>query len=66
MWYLIVSIPDLCTFIYFSQEKSEKRRLFKKVSVFCEEKNLKYLLGYFGMLNPKTNVGKLKNGVFTI
>ena len=21
---------------------------------------------YFGMLNPKTNVGKLNNGVFTI
>ena len=48
------------------RKKIRKRRLFKKVQAFCEEKVLRYLLGLFGMLNPKTNVGKLKNGVFTI
>ena len=46
--------------------KKSERRLLKKVQAFCEEKVLRYLLEVFGMLNPKTNVGKLKNGVVTI
>ena len=50
----------------YSQEKIRKGRLFKKVQAFCEEKVLRYPLGVFGMLNHQTNVGKLKNGVFTI
>ena len=52
-------------FVILVRKKIRIRRLFKKVQAFCEEKVLAYQ-GYFGMLNPKTNVGKLKNGVFTI
>ena len=37
-----------------------------KVQAFCEEKGLIPLLGVFGYPDPKTNVGKLKNGVFTV
>ena len=41
-----VPIPDICLLAY-SQEKIRKRRLFKKVQAFCEEKVLRYLLGVF-------------------
>ena len=50
-----------------SQEKKiRKRRLFKKVQGFCDEKISDTSYGYYGMLNPKNNVGKLRNGVFSI
>ena len=48
-------------FAQATQVKIRRRRLFKKVQAFCEEKVLRYLLGiFFGMLNPKTNAVKLK------
>ena len=40
------------------RKKIRKRRLFKKVQAFCEEKVLRYLLEVFWY--AKTNVGKLK------
>ena len=36
-----------------SQEKIRKRRLFKKVQAFCEEKVLRYLLGVFWYAGSK-------------
>ena len=55
------------SFSSVSQEKNQKKTLFKKVQAFCEEKVLRCLLGVFWYAeNPKTNVGKLKNGAFTI
>ena len=49
-----------------SQEKIRTNSLFKKVQTFCEEKDFRSVAGYLGMLNPKTDGGKLKNDVFFI
>ena len=40
-------------------EKNQKRDLFKKVHVFCEEKVLIYLKWYSEMLNLENNVDRL-------
>ena len=45
------------------RKKNQKRRLFKKVHAFCEEKVLRYLLGVFWYAESKNQCGKLKNGV---
>ena len=39
--------------IYSQEKKSEKRRLFKKVQAFCEEKVLRCLLGVFWYTESK-------------
>ena len=47
---------------------SQKKPLIYR-QTFSKEKGLRSLLrlfGYLGMLNSSINVGKLKNGVFTI
>ena len=44
---------------YSSQEKKiRKRRLFKKVQAFCEEKVLRYLLGVFWYAESKNQCWK--------
>ena len=54
-----ISLPDLCLLAY-GQEKIRKRRLFKKVQVFCEEKVLRYLLGVFWYAETKKQCCWLK------
>ena len=39
--------------IQFNLEKNQKRRLFKKVQTFCEEKVLRCLLGVFWYAESK-------------
>ena len=46
------SMKRVCIAIY-SQEKIRKRRLFKKVKTFCEEKVLRYLFGVFWYAESK-------------
>ena len=61
-------VPKVCEAFkqLLSGKKNQKRRLFKEVQSFREEKKRDTDYGYMGMLNRKTNVGKLKNGVFCI
>ena len=47
-------------------ENEKTSRLVMKVQAFCEAKGLDHYYEYLDMLNPKTNVGKLINVVFTI
>ena len=48
------------------RKKIRKRRLFKKVQAFCEEKVLRYLLGVFWYAESKNQCWQAENCVFTI
>ena len=47
------------------RKKIRKRRLFKKVQAFCEEKVLRYLSGVFWFATSKNQCWHAENGVFT-
>ena len=48
------------------RKKIRKRRLFKKVQAFFEEKVLRYLLGVFWHAESKNQCWQAENNVFTI
>ena len=76
-WLNIIKLKAYNAFVFavtyhsynFSQEKPRKRRILiylRRYWLFVKKRFWDTYKVYFGMLNQKTNVGKLKNGVFTI
>ena len=60
MFVLELSKVSLSPILAYIQEKNQKS---KQVQAFCEERGCHLDKVQFGMLNPNTNIGKIKNGV---
>ena len=61
MFVLELSKVSLSPILAYIQEKKNQKS--KQVQAFCKKKRCHLDMVQFGMLNPNTNIGKIKNGV---